>query len=588
MKKQTIYKIFNAKVKDLGEGKLEAIVSTNDIDRHGEIVDIEGIDIKNYEKNPVVQWAHDYSLPPIAKTVEIKKEKIGKKIVLRTVMEFAIGISDFAKEIYELYKGGFMRAFSIGFIPDEMEGNTYIKSELLEYSAVPIPANPNALLLAKSKGIDTSILDRYTLGMKNIKTILEKEVGDLTLNEIAEIKANVSELTDDQKAKFAEVLVEKDTNSELLSQLDTKLNSLKEELKKELDPVQVKDIKGNDNDVNKNILDKKEYGKEELFKMYVVGLSQGDLSKYKSAMNTDDDSALLPPGEFVAEVERLEEEMGVARKFANVRRSTKSTLSFLLGDDDLEVFDTDEAGAKQSTKNSYEKITILWRKFAGILPVTDELEEESAIDLWNDAVNRFARAFAKKEDQLVFTEASNVSPKNHGILNVSGTNSVELSGDSFEDLTYDDIVDMVWGVPTSSSKNGRFFLNKDILAIIQKIKDEEKRPIWQRAMADGTPATILGKPYELVDVLPGIADDAAEKKFMVFGDLKYVTLGERTGMNIQIFDSGIVGDPDEDTQGDDLNLITRDMKAMRAVKRMNAKVRFPAAFSVAKTSASAS
>jgi len=30
------------------------------------------------------------------------------------------------------------------------------------------------------------------------------------------------------------------------------------------------------------------------------------------------------------------------------------------------------------------------------------------------------------------------------------------------------------------------------------------------------------------------------------------------------------------------------MKAMRAVKRMNAKVRFPAAFSVAKTGAAAS
>lgn len=588
MKKQTIYKIFNAKVKDLGEGKLEAIVSTNDIDRHGEIVDIDGIDLKNYEKNPVVMWAHDYSLPPIGKTLSLTKEKIGKKMVLKTVMEFATGISDLAREVYNLYKEGFMNAFSIGFIPLDEEGNTYTKSELLEYSAVPIPANPNALLLAKAKGIDTDILDCYIRSMKNIKQILEKEVGDLTLNEVEVLKSNVSELTDEQKEKFASVLVEKDSGDDILAKMDEKLNAFGDKLKKELDPVEVKDIKGNDKEINKSITDTKEYSKEELFKMYVVGLSQGDLTKYKSAMNTDDDSALLPPGEFVAEVERLEEELGIARKFANVRRSTKSTLSFLLGDDDLEVFDTDEAGTKTSTKNSYEKITLLWRKFAGILPITDELEEESAIDLWNDAVNRFARAFAKKEDQLVFTETSNVSPKNHGILSVSGVNVVELLGDSFEDLTYDDIVDMVWGVPTPSSKNGRFWLNKDILAVIQKIKDEEKRPIWQRAMADGTPSTILGKPYELVDVLPGIADDAADKKFMAFGDLKYVTLGERTGMNIQIFDSGIVGDPDEDTQGNDLNLITQDMKAMRAVKRINAKVRFPAAFSVAKTAASAS
>ena len=588
MEKQTIHKIFNAKVKDLGEGKLEAIISTDDIDRHGEIVDINGIDIKNYEKNPVVMWAHDYSLPPIGKTLSLTKEKIGKKMVLKTVMEFATGVSDLEREVYNLYKGGFMNAFSIGFIPLDEEENTYTKSELLEYSAVPIPANPNALLLAKAKGIDIDNLDCYIKGMKNIQNILEKEVGDLTLKEVEILKDNLSELTDEQKEKFASVLVEKDSGEDILAKMDEKLNAFGDKLKKELDPVEVKDIKGNDKEINKTTITPKEYSKEELFKMYVIGLSKGDLTEYKSAMNTSDDSALLPPGEFVTEVERLEEELGVARRFANVRRSTKSTLSFLLGDDDLEVFDTDEAGVKTSTKNSYEKITLLWRKFAGILPITDELEEESAVDLWNDAVNRFARAFAKKEDQLVFTETSNVSPKNHGILAATGVNVVELDGDSMEDLTYDDLVDMIWGVPTQSSNNGRFWLNKDMLAVIQKIKDAEKRPIWQRAMADGTPSTILGKPYELVDVLPGIVDDAADKKFMAFGDLKYVTLAERTGMNIQVFDSGIVGDPDEETQGNDLNLITQDMKAMRAVKRMNAKVRFPAAFSVAKTAAAVS
>lgn len=588
MEKQTIHKIFNAKVKDLGEGKLEAIISTDDIDRHGEIVDINGIDIKNYEKNPVVMWAHDYSLPPIGKTLSLTKEKIGKKMVLKTVMEFATGVSDLAREVYNLYKGGFMNAFSIGFIPLDEEGNTYTKSELLEYSAVPIPANPNALLLAKAKGIDIDNLDCYIKGMKNIQNILEKEVGDLTLKEVEILKDNLSELTDEQKEKFASVLVEKDSGEDILAKMDEKLNAFGDKLKKELDPVEVKDIKGNDKEINKTTITPKEYSKEELFKMYVIGLSKGDLTEYKSAMNTSDDSDLLPPGEFVTEVERLEEELGVARRFANVRRSTKSTLSFLLGDDDLEVFDTDEAGVKTSTKNSYEKITLLWRKFAGILPITDELEEESAVDLWNDAVNRFARAFAKKEDQLVFTETSNVSPKNHGILAATGVNVVELDGDSMEDLTYDDLVDMIWGVPTQSSNNGRFWLNKDMLAVIQKIKDAEKRPIWQRAMADGTPSTILGKPYELVDVLPGIVDDAADKKFMAFGDLKYVTLAERTGMNIQVFDSGIVGDPDEETQGNDLNLITQDMKAMRAVKRMNAIVRFPAAFSVAKTAAAVS
>lgn len=584
MKNKTIYKIFNAKVKDLGEGKLEAIVSTNDVDRHGEVVDIEGIDLSNYEKNPVVMWAHDYSSPPIGKTLEVRKEKIGKKMVLKTVMEFATEISDLAKEVYSLYKGGFLNAFSIGFMPKETDGDTYTKSELLEYSAVAIPANPNALLLAKAKGLDINILDLYTNSMN--KQILEKELGDLTLKEVSEIKAHASELTAEQKEKFAEVLVEKDANSELLSQIDSKLSSLKDELKKELDPVEVKDIKGSVKDVNKSTMAKEELSKEELFKMYVIGLSQGDLSKYKSAMNTSDDSALLPPEEFIAEVERLEEEVGVARQYATVKRTKAATLRMIIGDEDLEVYDTDEGGIKTSTKNGYTPIEIVWRKLAGILPITDELEEESAIDLWNDAVNRFARAFAIKEDKLVFTEPSNAGKKNHGILAVAGTNEVIIEGDSIEDLDYDVISKMVYGVPTASEKNGRFWLNREILGVIQRIKDDEGRPIWQRAMADGTPSTILGKPYTLVDILPNLASDAPGKKMFAFGDLKYVTLGIRTDMQIKIFDSGTVGDPDDDEE--ELNLLTQDMKAMRAVKRMNAKVRFPKAFSVAKVGPSAS
>ncbi len=50
-----------AVVKAIGENQIEAIVATNSIDRHGEILEIDGVDLKQYKKNPVVLWAHDYS-----------------------------------------------------------------------------------------------------------------------------------------------------------------------------------------------------------------------------------------------------------------------------------------------------------------------------------------------------------------------------------------------------------------------------------------------------------------------------------------------------------------------------------------------
>ena len=72
-----------------------------------------------------------------------------------------------AKVAYGLYKGGFLNAVSVGFIPVRWENGSeekgyrrkYLEQELLEVSAVSIPANPNALTLGlKSGAIEMSDL----------------------------------------------------------------------------------------------------------------------------------------------------------------------------------------------------------------------------------------------------------------------------------------------------------------------------------------------------------------------------------------------------------------------------------------------
>jgi HK97 family phage prohead protease len=149
--------VFVSEIKSIDEKEftLTAAISTNAVDRMGEVLDPKGLDMKNYQKNPVVLWAHDYSQPPIGKAMWVRRD--GDTVVSK--VKFAN--TPFAQEIFELYKGGFMKAFSVGFVPkDYVEGDgkktprtTYTKWELLEYSAVPVPANPEAVALAMQKGI---------------------------------------------------------------------------------------------------------------------------------------------------------------------------------------------------------------------------------------------------------------------------------------------------------------------------------------------------------------------------------------------------------------------------------------------------
>jgi len=64
--------------------------------------------------------------------------------------------------LYQMYKGGFMSAVSVGFMPDErvwseeQGGIRFLSQEMLEFSAVPVPANPEALMLAAKGGIDVA------------------------------------------------------------------------------------------------------------------------------------------------------------------------------------------------------------------------------------------------------------------------------------------------------------------------------------------------------------------------------------------------------------------------------------------------
>lgn len=175
---EILKRVFDSEIKGIDEKErtLTAYVSTSARDRMDEVLIPEGVDLTKYKKNPIVLWAHDYSMPPIGKALWIKKD--GQGVISK--MQFAN--TEFAQEIFNLYKDGFMKAFSVGFIPKEHEDGdgqksprrTYKKWEMLEYSAVPVPANPEALTLAISKGVLRNEQLKTALSFKS-ESMEEKE-----------------------------------------------------------------------------------------------------------------------------------------------------------------------------------------------------------------------------------------------------------------------------------------------------------------------------------------------------------------------------------------------------------------------------
>ena len=149
------------------------------LDRQGEIIASNAWDIENYLKGPILLWAHDYNLPPVGTSMWTKVQSKGLKFAPKFAPT-AMG-----KELYELYRDGFLHSFSVGFDPkdyvdDEKKTVEYIgwfgeklskpvrtwtDVELLEISCVPVAACPDALVervssgQIKTKGLQKAITD---------------------------------------------------------------------------------------------------------------------------------------------------------------------------------------------------------------------------------------------------------------------------------------------------------------------------------------------------------------------------------------------------------------------------------------------
>lgn len=133
--------------------------TTEEQDRDGDIMEINGWELDNFLKNPVMLYAHDYRGIPVAGAVNIVKRRNPKRLEFWEKFP-PEGLYAFADLILDLYDLKILNASSVGFIPykwDPMDGEKedvpphqrygrrYKQQELLELSACPVPANPGAL-----------------------------------------------------------------------------------------------------------------------------------------------------------------------------------------------------------------------------------------------------------------------------------------------------------------------------------------------------------------------------------------------------------------------------------------------------------
>jgi len=144
-----------------------AVASSEIPDRFQDVLLVKGWQLKNYRKNPCVLFAHNYSSVPVGRSLEeFSQQKKGvERLMFRPQFHT---LTEEARTLYSLFRDGYIKSFSVGFLPKKSEPikddkkkdedehqlfhqpTLYKLMELLEISACPVPANPDCLAEIKT------------------------------------------------------------------------------------------------------------------------------------------------------------------------------------------------------------------------------------------------------------------------------------------------------------------------------------------------------------------------------------------------------------------------------------------------------
>lgn len=144
------------------DGGYSFIMSDETIDRDGEVIEVDGWDLKQFKKNPVLLWGHRHDIPAIGVVTSVVKQD--GQLVAKGVRFATEGVYELADTVRGLVDDGILKAVSVGFIPEERKYPAdddekgekkkkpkcrTTKAQLYELSIVNVGSNPNALSILK-------------------------------------------------------------------------------------------------------------------------------------------------------------------------------------------------------------------------------------------------------------------------------------------------------------------------------------------------------------------------------------------------------------------------------------------------------
>jgi phage head maturation protease len=226
------------------ERTVEYVASTDAVDSYGEIVE-QDWRFDRFQKNPVILYNHNRHTGwgsgnpadsiPIGRATKIELGKVDGKKALKLTVQFAPAeLNEFADKVYRNVEGGFLKGGSVGFWPhdvraevhDDVERYILSDNELMEFSATPIGANPDAVALTADGNIDMAALAKRNEDHRALLRSLAARPERQNTMEIKELQAQF----DAQKAELEKTRSELETAQSAATAATTRATELNTQL----------------------------------------------------------------------------------------------------------------------------------------------------------------------------------------------------------------------------------------------------------------------------------------------------------------------------------------------------------------------
>ncbi len=158
-----------------GERSDVSWISTESVDRMGEVVVAKGMNDAQFQLNPLVTLGHAYWMPPVGKSLWRKRVRDGDLAGIKAKTQYPARPESWPAgdewppdKVLALVQAGLLQGKSIGFLPTRVHAPDTKEADehgwgdrvglvidewlLLEYACVFLPANQDSLVEAVSKG----------------------------------------------------------------------------------------------------------------------------------------------------------------------------------------------------------------------------------------------------------------------------------------------------------------------------------------------------------------------------------------------------------------------------------------------------